>query len=118
MSVGVFHAYANSDIRSLSKLAVDGPHSSSERDIKISKITRRLEGLSESAQTFGVYGWCVAICALLYSTRLLRRNQLLEDKNATLEADLEEKKMAEQVAASDPSPSATSQSDRAKDRFW
>ena len=48
-----------------------------------------------------VAGWCVGIGALLYSLRLLRRHEIVSDENATLKADLEEKNVAEQVAASD-----------------
>ena len=98
--IWLFSAYAASDVRSLSKLVIDGPHSGSDRDKRITRVTERTTELSETATKVGVAGWMLAIGALLYSLRLLRRHEIVSDENATLKADLEEKNVAEQVAES------------------
>ena len=101
LTTWLFSAYASSDIRTLSKLAMDGPHSASKKDDRIVKVFQRTKRLSEYATNVGVSGWFVAIGSLLYALRLLRRFERIGDENATLKADLEEKKVAEQVAAPD-----------------
>ncbi|BDS07328.1 hypothetical protein NT6N_23680 [Oceaniferula spumae] len=95
----VINAYAERDVESISKLAAS-EHVSENRD-RLAIRTERHKSLSDMRYDFGFYGWVVAIAALLYSLRLIRKYQLIEDQNETLRADLREKKIAEQVEASD-----------------
>ena len=93
--------YASTDVRRLTTMALNESSDEIEQHNSVLKVQQRALRFSEYYSNVGSTGWMLAIGALLYSLRLLRRHEIVSDENATLKADLEEKNVAEQVAASD-----------------
>ncbi|MCP5537259.1 MAG: hypothetical protein H7A51_13645 [Akkermansiaceae bacterium] len=93
--------YASKDVRRLTTMALNESPDEIERHNRVLKVQQRALRFSDYYSNVLSAGWMVAIGALLYSLRLLRRFERIADQNATLKADLEEKNVAEQVAASD-----------------
>ena len=92
----VINRYAEKDVQSLSKTRTsEAVFENHAQDIVLIK---RHQSLSNMRHHLGIYGWVLAIVALLYSLRLIGKYQLIKDKNETLRADLRERKIAEQAA--------------------